>query len=43
MESNCHCFTNPYYLRASAHGRFFAAAAEYFLAVRTDGETNATF
>jgi hypothetical protein len=30
--------------RASAHGRFFfAAAADYFLAVRTDGERNATF
>jgi hypothetical protein len=27
--------------RASAHERFFAAAADYFLAVRTDGERNA--
>ena len=30
-------------LRASAHGWCFAAAADYFLAVRTDGERNATF
>ena len=30
-------------IRASAHERFFAAAAEYFLAVCMDGERNATF
>ena len=30
-------------VRPSAHERSFAAAAEYFLAVRTDGESNAAF
>lgn len=30
-------------LRANANGRFFAATADYFLAVRTEGERNATF
>jgi hypothetical protein len=32
-----HCFS------ASVHGRFFAAATDYCLAVRTDGERNAMF
>jgi hypothetical protein len=32
-----HCY------KASAHGKFFATAADYFLAVRTDGERNTTF
>ena len=30
-------------VRPSAHERFSAAAAEYFFAVLTDGERNATF
>jgi len=30
-------------IRLSAHERFFAAAAEYFLVVLTDSERNATF
>ena len=29
--------------RATVHERFFAAAADYFLTVRTDGERNARF
>ena len=39
METDVHFQS----LRASAHERFFAAAADHFLAVRTDGERNARF
>jgi hypothetical protein len=51
LRSQVHVYADTYssqryflrFLRVSAHERFFAAAAEYFVAVRTMAETNGHF